>query len=174
MNQPTKRGSGWLPTRQWSIDCFLNRAARSLPSRHPPTCTGGAQYLDVVAGALDVLPSMPLDDSPHSQRQKASGTDGTLLVPMLVPNAGNNSASGANADNRRELCGAGETPISDAADGSYQELPSADTMKALGLEPRTYGLKGFGETVNDSRSMSTSAHVRFRSSPCRNAVVYAR
>jgi integrase len=99
------------------------------------------KLLDVV-GALDVLPSMPLDDSPHSQRQKASGTDGTLLVPMLVPNAGNNSASGANADNRRELCGAGETPISDAADGSYQELPSADTMKALGLEPRTYGLKG--------------------------------
>lgn len=41
-----------------------------------------------VAGAMDTLPSLPLDDGP-AERAAATGTDPGELVPMLVPTTGN-------------------------------------------------------------------------------------
>jgi site-specific recombinase XerC len=95
-----------------------------------------------VAGALDALPSMPLDDSPRSQRQKASGTDGTLLVPMLVPNAGNNSASGANADNSAGGGNAEAIPVSVAHDKGKQRHTGNAKQRATRLERATFSLEG--------------------------------
>jgi hypothetical protein len=61
---------------------------------------------------------------------------------------------GASAHQRSESGCAEEAHRSDTADDSYQELPSADTMKALGLEPRTYGLKGYGHRTEVSKKQS--------------------
>ena len=51
-----------------------------------------------VAGALDVLPILPLDDDPYVQRAKATGTEARTLVPMLVPTPGNRSTNRSIAD----------------------------------------------------------------------------
>jgi integrase len=48
-----------------------------------------------VAGALDVLPSLPLDDSLRSQREEARGAHWTLLVSKHVPEAGDSSDPGS-------------------------------------------------------------------------------
>ncbi len=103
-----------------------------------------------VAGALNVLPDLPLDDSPRSDRQRATGTDGKpgllqvseSLVPVLVPNAGNRCTPAANPG--KMAAGSVLTPsaVSAFADESRNEVTSGVTLRALGLEPRTYGLKG--------------------------------
>jgi integrase len=53
-----------------------------------------------VAGALDVLPSLPLGNTQQVEQQKATGTDGRVdsLAPMLAPNVDNSGTNGANAD----------------------------------------------------------------------------
>jgi len=49
-----------------------------------------------VAGALDALPSLPLDGGREAQRQRATGTtDASPLVPPLVPTLGESGTSGS-------------------------------------------------------------------------------
>jgi len=109
-----------------------------------------------VAGALNVLPELPLDDSPGSERQRATGTDGggTLLqssdplVPMLVPTAGNRCTPGTNADRPaglvNVLSGKAGIAVSDCADRSKPPLPNAGTggqaKRVIGFEPTTFTL----------------------------------
>ena len=52
-----------------------------------------------VAGAVEALPELSLDDASEVERQKATGTcDDRALAPMLAPNLVQASISGANAD----------------------------------------------------------------------------
>ena len=50
-----------------------------------------------VAGSLDALPLLPLDDSPRRERAKATGTDSFSLVPNLVTKADFQRTQGTNA-----------------------------------------------------------------------------
>ncbi|NBC11362.1 MAG: hypothetical protein GVY24_06440 [Planctomycetes bacterium] len=51
-----------------------------------------------VAGAMDVLPTLPLDDPPQRDQARATGTDVSALVPTLVPASGNPNAGASTAD----------------------------------------------------------------------------
>ncbi len=97
------------------------------------------QLLDV-AGAMDVLPSLPLDDGPHTERAKATGTDPRTLVPVLVPTADNQRTSGATAD--KTGCNGGTLSIaaSVAAGDGCDALSSDVEERVKGLEPSTFSL----------------------------------
>ena len=95
-----------------------------------------------VAGALDALPDLPLDDPGTAERQRATGTDGRKLVPGLVPNAGNQCTPGAIADDS----GSGHTSagiaVTSDADTSSGRSSDSDLKRAKGLEPSTFSLEG--------------------------------
>ncbi|MFQ5428788.1 MAG: hypothetical protein ACE5E1_00645 [Phycisphaerae bacterium] len=69
------------------------------------TCTD-PRLLDVGC-AMDVLPALPpADNDDRAERAKATGTDPTLLVPMLVPPSGKRCISVASAgkpDDKRSI-----------------------------------------------------------------------
>ena len=93
-----------------------------------------------VAGALDVLPSLPLGDMPGTQRVKATGTDPRTLVPMLVPTTGNRNTDGAVAD---KTTGAGNAPtMSESVESGKGSDPQTrhDQKRVIGLEPTTFTL----------------------------------
>ena len=95
-----------------------------------------------VAGALEVLPSLPLGNGPHTQRAKATGTEARTLVPLLVPTPGNHSTNGAIAD---RMDWRGDPPgiaASIAADKSSQSKSTGVAKRAKGLEPSTFSLEG--------------------------------
>ncbi len=66
-----------------------------------------------MAGALDVLPTLPLDD--EADQQRATGTTDNVacaFAPMLAPNLGNHSTPGTTAD-KSALCAArGQSAVS--------------------------------------------------------------
>ena len=95
-----------------------------------------------VAGAMNVLPALPLGDGPHTERAKATGTDVRMLVPMLVPTAGNQSMDGTLADKTGRNTDALRIATSVGSGSGNERLSSGDEMTGLGLEPRTSGLKG--------------------------------
>ncbi len=92
-----------------------------------------------VAGALDVLPALPLDGGPHVAI--ATGTDARTLVPTLVPTAGNLSTNGATAG--KTTAGDGAAVL--AANGLFfpadQRMSTADGMEPTGIEPATPSLQ---------------------------------
>jgi hypothetical protein len=103
-----------------------------------------------VAGALGVLPALPLDDEPTAQRAKVTGTCGventaavgTRFVPGFAPAAGDSSTNGATPVKPAESNTKGLPCVSDATDKPYSSEASAVKLRVLGLEPRTHGLKG--------------------------------
>jgi len=92
-----------------------------------------------VAGALDVLPTLPLDGK-HTERTKATGTDARTIVPLLVPTAGNVSTHGTTAD-KIAVKGHGSSN-----DGSVQPDTVSEPLtrhvqkRVIGLEPTTFTL----------------------------------
>ena len=96
-----------------------------------------------VAGALDVLPSLPLDDGPHAQRVKATGTEARTLVPLLVPTPGNHSTNRAIADKMGRGGGPRGIDVSAAVDESSQSKSTGVEKRAKGLEPSTFSLEGY-------------------------------
>ncbi len=101
-----------------------------------------------VAGALDVLPALPLDD--EADQQRATGTTDNVacaLAPMLAPNLGNHSTPGATVD-KSALCAAlGQSAVSvDAVDG--KQTPSRQVkQRAIGFEPTTSSLGSWHSTT---------------------------
>ncbi|GIW97048.1 MAG: integrase [Pirellulaceae bacterium] len=61
-----------------------------------------------VQSALEALPDMPIDDSPTSEREKATGTDGRKLAPTLAPNDHNLVQAESIQDNWAELAESGQ------------------------------------------------------------------
>ena len=93
-----------------------------------------------VAGAMDVLPRLPLDDSPNQARAKATGTDPGSLVPLLVPTTGNRGTRLANADTAsRDTDLAGST-INDGPDKACQSVTKKGKKRVMGFEPTTFTL----------------------------------
>jgi len=95
-----------------------------------------------VAGALDVLPSLPLGNGPHTQQAKATGTEARTLVPLLVPTPGNRSTNRAIADKMERREGPHRISVSVAADESSQSKSTGVEKRAKGLEPSTFSLEG--------------------------------
>ena len=96
-----------------------------------------------VAGALDVLPELPLDSDDRTERQRATGTTddaARTLVPMLVPNAGNRSTSGANAGKTAESTPQGLPSVSDADNKPCASVTTCVEQRVIGLEPTTFTL----------------------------------
>ena len=91
-----------------------------------------------VAGALEVLPSLPLADGPHGQRAKATGTE----TRTLVPTPGNHSTNGAIADRMDRRGDPPGIAASIAADKSSQSKSTGVAKRAKGLEPSTFSLEG--------------------------------
>ena len=75
-----------------------------------------------VAGALDVLPALPLDNSEKTENQRATGTYGdiTSLAPQLAPKPDKSGASKGIAD--KSTCVHTETK------GGRQKSVSADSV----------------------------------------------
>ena len=98
------------------------------------------------AGAMEVLPDLPLD--PETDWQRAIGTDGNTetaarkFAPLFALTDGNPCNSPAIADKTTDGRAATGSVISGTGVKSYDRLSNRDTLRALGLEPRTYGLKG--------------------------------
>jgi len=95
-----------------------------------------------VAGALAVLPTLPLDDGPQAQSQRANGTDGASLVPMLVPTPGNPSTPQSIAGNLSVSGASDSTCASVAVDKGKQRHSGIDKKRATRLERATFSLEG--------------------------------
>lgn len=96
-----------------------------------------------VAGAMDALPSMPLNPGGDQRtRTSMTGTDPAPLVPMLVPKTGNGSQNLASSDKTTRGVSSPRSGVSDAACRSSQELTRHVTKRAKGLEPSTFSLEG--------------------------------
>ena len=104
-----------------------------------------------VAGALNVLPYLPLDSEPNAERQRATGTMGTVvdavitprsLVPVLVPTAGNSSTRQAIADTSGEKYGSMETLLSGSADMAKVCVTRAGKKAGGGNRTRMTSLEG--------------------------------
>ena len=93
-----------------------------------------------VAGALDVLPSLPLDDGPNTERAKATGTDAAALVPMLVPTTGNQGTHGATAGKVASNSSAHYSDASVAAVDGSEHMSRDDKKRVTGFEPATFSL----------------------------------
>ena len=93
-----------------------------------------------VAGALDVLPALPLDESSEGEREKATGTDPRTLVPLLVPTAGNQRTEGATADKTAGNHDCRDT-VGSVAGVKSCDIKSRDGKKrVMGFEPTTFTL----------------------------------
>ncbi len=95
-----------------------------------------------VAGAMDVLPSLPLGEDSATDQAKATGTDPTSLVPMLVPNPGNQRplTSVDGKPGRADV--SQQDAVSLADDSGSEPLTRRDKKRAKGLEPSTFSLEG--------------------------------
>ena len=95
-----------------------------------------------VAGALNALPELPLDDSDKAERQKATGTDDRTLVPMLVQNAGKRCTTRTIPDKRDKNADPTERVVSVCTDKSCLNKTKGGVKRAIGLEPTTFSWEG--------------------------------
>ncbi len=111
------------------------------------------KLLDVM-GALDALPSLPLDaDNREAERMAATGTEDVTsdaLAPMLAPNLGKGSISGTSADKSADPATVEtHTDAECASDCGRKRKPlltspanSGQAKRVKGLEPSTFSLEG--------------------------------
>jgi len=104
-----------------------------------------------VAGAVKVLPELPLDAKPQAERAVATGTDGdgqNLLVLLLVPDSGKSCTRLTTADKSCGECspggGAEGVSVSGNSDVSKGRLATPGKAcrgkRVIGLEPTTFTL----------------------------------
>ncbi len=93
-----------------------------------------------VAGALDVLPSLPLDDTSRTTPATATGTDARTLVPVLVPTTGNQSTQEATVDKTSADTSAPSQSVNDVLGKSSERLTRDDKKRVMGFEPTTFTL----------------------------------
>ena len=94
-----------------------------------------------VAGAMDALPLLPMDDITSYNREVATGTDACALVPTLTPTTGNLCISGANADNIDVTSSLTLGSVIEVVGDGCQSLTGHDQKPPAGLEPATCGLQ---------------------------------
>ena len=80
-----------------------------------------------VAGALDVLPNLPLDGSPDADRELATGTDGSGLALWLALNTDNRCKSGSIADKTMSRRVAGDENGAVAVSACYDKSKGPST-----------------------------------------------
>ena len=90
-----------------------------------------------VTGALDVLPSLPLDDSLEHESEQATGT----APRQHVPTTGNSCISGANDDNTAAPGASTCSVVSVGVDDDRTSQSAGDQMEQRGLEPLTLALQ---------------------------------
>ena len=119
-----------------------------------------------VAGAMDALPALPLDEPAEGERAEATGTNGRERTPdnthkrapesapESAPKSAPNSApdpaqvwqnlttDGTTAPN----ADAAGNAVSDCVGGGCHSLTANDTMERRGLEPRTSSLQSWHST----------------------------
>ncbi len=109
-----------------------------------------------VTGALDVLPSLPLDADDRdreAERLAATGTEdvtGDALAPLLAPNLGKGCISEASADKNTDPATVETHTDADcASDCERKRKPpltspanSGQAKRVKGLEPSTFSLEG--------------------------------
>ncbi len=103
-----------------------------------------------VAGALDVLPDLPLDGDDRAVRQRATGTDGEKFVPGFVPGTG---LSGTNQSSADKSTGDGfecwgETPTRASGDSDKRSDPLTSAVN----ESPQVGVTGFEPATSSSRT----------------------
>ena len=113
------------------------------------------RLLDVV-GALDVLPSLPLDSGKESQKQCATGTDNdrTAFAPGFVPTVAN---SGANQSIRVR-------PYHEDSRGGEQDKGNVSVASVKSKRPLTTAVNGCHEMEPSGIEPPTSA-LRTQRSP---------
>ncbi len=120
------------------------RTAQAAMRHTDPMLTMGV-YTDPalldVAGSLDALPPLPLDDGPSAERTKATGTDARTLVPLLVPMAVNSCTDGATADKARRNGDSLRFAVSGGIDNGRTSLSMKDKVEPKGIEPSTSALR---------------------------------
>lgn len=101
------------------------------------------QLLDV-AGAMDVLPDLPLDDSPHPERAKATGTDDAPLTLGLTSNTGNRCPSEGMADQSTPsvyTLATNNNAVGCCRNGDNERISHSAEMEQKGIEPLTSSLR---------------------------------
>ena len=101
-----------------------------------------------VSGALNVLPTLPLDDRPEAQQAKATGTDDRVsLGPILGPTFGKTCTQGARTDtggDERVLSGIAANIATDTNCGIMSHHVE---QRAMGFEPTTSSLGSWHSTT---------------------------
>jgi len=101
-----------------------------------------------VAGALDVLPTLPLDDRPEAQQAKATGTDDRVyLGPNLGPTFGKTCTQGARTDTTGDERVSSGIAASVTTDTSCGTMSHRVTQRAMGFEPTTSSLGSWHSTT---------------------------
>ncbi len=112
-----------------------------------------------VAGALDALPSLPLDaDDREVQRMAATGTEdvtGDALASTLAPSLGKGCISGTSADKNTDPATVEtQTDAECASDCGRKRKPpltspanSGQAKRVMGLEPTTFSLEGWRRQI---------------------------
>ena len=95
-----------------------------------------------VAGALNVLPDLPLDDASDSRRARATGTDGRKLVPGLVPASGTECAPVATNADPSTARAALDADVSSYSGKICDDAARGGKQRANGFEPSTFSLEG--------------------------------
>ena len=101
------------------------------------------QLLDV-AGAMDVLPDLPLDNSPYPEQAKATGTDDSPLTLGLTSNAGNRCPSEGMTDQSTlsvYALAANNNAAGDCRSGDIERINDSGGMEQKGIEPLTSSLR---------------------------------
>ena len=101
------------------------------------------QLLDV-AGAMNVLPDLPLDDSPNRERVRATGTDGGSLTSGLTLEQGNRCPSEGMADQSTPsvyTLAAKNNAAGDRGNADCDRITHFGEMEQKGIEPLTSSLR---------------------------------
>ncbi len=135
------------------------RTAQAAMRHSKPNLTANVytdpKLLDV-AGALDALPSLPMDADDRNrdaERLAATGTGdvtGDALAPTLAPNLGKGCTSGTSADKNADPATVEtRTDVACASDCGRKRKPpltspanSGQAKRVKGLEPSTFSLEG--------------------------------
>ena len=89
---------------------------------------------------MDALPALPLNDDTPFDRAKATGTDPTALVPLLVPATVHPCISEATTDKLGGAKASSCNEVSVAGDSSSERLTRHDQKRVKRLELSTFSL----------------------------------
>ena len=113
-----------------------------------------------VAGAMNVLANLPLDDQTRASNKAQSGTDPQPLVPLLVPTPGNQGTNMSTADKISPNADSARIGVSVAYDHGRERKSRDDKKRANGLKPSTFSLEGCEQSPSQEPKTRVSKHLR--------------